>query len=134
MDLEERILILIPTVFFFVTVGWGLIFQQITFNELRDADASHYQETRAILSPHFHQVTYSDAIFVFMVNGIVWILQLYQEALGVVVMVTGVVVAVTGLLSTFMWRYENGQRISTWTLRATMVLIAIEFVMFIFIP
>jgi len=134
MDLEERILILVLTLFFFVTVAWGVIFQRVILNELREADAPHFQKTKAILSPHFHQVTYSDAIFVFMVNGIVWILQLYQTALGVLVMVTGVILAVTGLLSTFMWRYQGGETISEWTLRLTLVVAAIEFAMFVFIP
>ncbi len=87
-----------------------------------------------LLSPHFHQVTYSDAIFLFMVNGIVWILQFYQLGLGVTVMVTGVVVAVTGLLVSFMWRYERGRGLSNWVMLATMIVAAVEFVMFIFIP
>jgi len=134
MNLEERILILVPTLFFFVTVAWGYIFQQLIFNEIREADASHHLKIEAILSPHFHQVTYSDAVFLFMVNGIVWILQLYRTALGVIVMVTGVVLAITGLLSTFMWRYKHGHSISRWALLATMIVAAIEFAMFIFIP
>jgi hypothetical protein len=79
-------------------------------------------------------MTYTDAIFVFMVNGIVWILQLYRTALGVIVMVIGIVVAVTGLLSTFMWRYEHGPRVSKMALLATMIVAAIEFVMFVLVP
>ena len=134
MDLEERILLVVPTLFFFVTVAWGYIFQQLTFSEVRGADAPHYSKIKALLSPHFHQVTYSDAIFVFMVNGIAWILQLYRTGMGVIVMVIGVVVAVTGLLSTFLWRYEHGPRISRVALVATMIVAAIEFAMFIFIP
>jgi len=134
MNLEARILVVAPTLFFFVTVAWGYIFQQLVFNEIRAADATHYQKIRPILSPHFHQVTYSDAVFVFMVNGIVWVLQLYQTALGVILMIIGVVVAVTGLLSTFMWRYENGPRISKLALLVTMIVAGIEFVMFVFVP
>jgi len=132
LDLEERILV--PTLFFFVTVAWGVIFQRVILNELREVDAPHFQKTKSILSPHFQQVTYSDAIFVFMVNGIVWILQLYQTALGVLVMVTGVILAVTGLLSTFMWRDRRDRTISEWTLRLTLIVAAIEFAMFVFIP
>jgi hypothetical protein len=69
-----------------------------------------------------------------MVNGIVWILQFYQLGLGVIVMVTGVVVAVTGLLVSFMWRYERGRGLSNWVMLATMIVAAVEFIMFIFIP
>lgn len=89
---------------------------------------------KKILRPHFHQVTYSDAIFLFMVNGIIWILQLYRLGLGVIVMVTGVVLAVTGLLVSFMWRYERGRSISGWVMLATMIVAAVEFIMFLFIP
>jgi hypothetical protein len=134
LNLEERILLVVPTLFFFVTVAWGYIFQQLTFNEVRVADGPHYHRIRALLSPHFHQMTYTDAIFVFMVNGIVWILQLYRTGLGVIVMVIGIVVAVTGLLSTFMWRYKHGSRVSTVALLATMMVAAIEFALFILIP
>ena len=134
MNLEERILILVPTVFFFVTVAWGHLFQNLVFNEVREADRIHFQKMRLILSPHFYQVAYSDAIFLFMVNGIVWILQLYQMSLGVITMVTGVILAVTGLLTSFMWRYPLGRRISTWAMFATMIVATIEFIMFIFIP
>jgi hypothetical protein len=134
MDLEERILILVPTVFFFITVAWGYLFQQLVFHEIREADASHYGKITGLVRPHFHQVTYSDAIFLFMVNGIVWILQLYRMGLGVIVMITGVVVAVTGLLSTFMWRYEHGEGISRWAMRATVIVAVIEFALFVFIP
>ena len=49
-------------------------------------------------------------------------------------MVTGVVVAVTGLLVSFMWRYERGRGLSNWVMLATMIVAAVEFVMFIFIP
>ena len=31
LNLEERILILVPTVFFFVTIAWGYIVQQLVF-------------------------------------------------------------------------------------------------------
>jgi hypothetical protein len=132
--LEERILILVPTLFFFITIAWGFLFQQVVLNEIREVDSSHYQEIKTLLKPHFHQVTYSDAIFLFMVNGIVWILQLYQMGLGVIVMVTGVVVAITGLLSSFMWRYTHGERISKVAFWATMTLAVIEFALFVFIP
>jgi hypothetical protein len=134
LNLEERILILVPTLFFFVTVAWGYLFQKVTYGEIQEADRAHFQNIKKILSPHFHQVTYSDAIFLFMVNGIVWILQFYQLGLGVIVMVTGVVLAVTGLLVSFMWRYERGRSIANWVMLATMIVAALEFIMFIFIP
>ena len=134
MELEERILILVPTVFFLVTVAWGYLFQQVTLNEIREADASHYSRIKTLLTPHFHQVTYSDAIFLFMVNGIVWILQLYRMGLGVIVMVTGVIVAVTGLLTSFTWRYSRGRGISKWIMFATLLLAVIELGLFIYIP
>ena len=54
--------------------------------------------------------------------------------LGVIVMVTGVVVAITGLLSSFMWGYKHGERISKWAMFATMILAVIEFALFVFIP
>jgi len=131
---EDRILILVPTLFFFVTVAWGYLFQKVIYDEIQESDRAHFQKLMRLLSPHFHQVTYSDAIFLFMVNGIVWILQFYQLGLGVTVMVTGVVVAVTGLLVSFMWRYERGRGLSNWVMLATMIVAAVEFVMFIFIP
>jgi hypothetical protein len=134
LDLEERILILVPTLFFFITVAWGYLFQKVIYDEIQEADRAHFQKLKKLLSPHFHQVTYSDAIFLFMVNGIVWILQLYRLGLGVIVMVTGVVVAVTGLLASFMWRYSHGKRISNWAMLATMIVAAVDFIMFIFIP
>ena len=132
--MEDRILILVPTLFFFVTVAWGYLFQKVIYDEIQESDRAHFQKLMRLLSPHFHQVTYSDAIFLFMVNGIVWILQFYQLGLGVTVMVTGVVVAVTGLLVSFMWRYERGRGLSNWVMLATMIVAAVEFVMFIFIP
>jgi hypothetical protein len=131
---EDRILILVPTLFFFITVAWGYLFQKVIYDEIQESDRAHFQKLMRLLSPHFHQVTYSDAIFLFMVNGIVWILQFYQLGLGVTVMVTGVVVAVTGLLVSFMWRYERGRGLSNWVMLATMIVAAVEFVMFIFIP
>jgi hypothetical protein len=69
-----------------------------------------------------------------MVNGIIWILQLYRLGLGVIVMVTGVVLAVTGLLVSFTWRYERGRNIANWVMLATLIVAAVEFIMFIFIP
>jgi hypothetical protein len=134
LDLEERILILVPTLFFLITVAWGYLFQQLILNEIREADPSHFQRIKTLLRPHFHQVTYSDAIFLFMVNGIVWILQLYKMGLGVIIMVTGVVVAITGLLSSFMWRYEHGEAISKWTMLVMIILATIEFALFVYIP
>ena len=134
MTLEEHILVLIPTLFFFITVAWGYLFQGLTFNELEEVDGPHFQKIKPLISPHFNQVTYSDAIFLFMVNGIVWILQLYHMTLGVIVMVIGVVIAVTGLITSFMWRFEPGKRISNWMLLATFVVAAAEFVMFLTIP
>jgi len=127
-------LILIPTVFFFVTVAWGYLFQRVTLDEVREGDPPHYSKIKTILTPHFHQVTYSDAVFLFMVNGIVWILQLYRTGLGVIVMVTGVVVAVTGLLTSFTWRYGYWKRVAKWTMIATLLVAAIEFSLFIFLP
>jgi hypothetical protein len=134
LDLEERILLLVPTLFFFVTVAWGYLFQKVIYDEVQEVDRAHFQKMKKLLGPHFHQVTYSDAIFLFMVNGIIWILQLYRLGLGVIVMVTGVVVAVTGLLASFMWKHGDGMRISNWTMLATMTVAAVEFIMFIFIP
>jgi hypothetical protein len=134
LSLEEHILVLVPTLFFFVTVAWGYLFQNLIMSELEEADQLHFQKVKTLLSPHFHQVTYSDAIFLFMVNGIVWILQLYQMSLGVIVMVIGVVVAVTGLLTSFMSRFRLGKRLSNWTMLATLIVAAIEFAMFLFIP
>jgi hypothetical protein len=132
--LEERILILVPTLFFFITVAWGYLFQKVIYDEIQESDRAHFQKIEKILSPHFHQVTYSDAIFLFMVNGIIWILQLYRLGLGVIVMVTGVVLAVTGLLVSFTWRYERGRNIANWVMLATLIVAAAEFIMFIFIP
>ena len=134
LNLEEHILILVPTLFFFVTVAWGYLFQGLILNELEEADRPHFQKMKTLLSPHFHQVTYSDAIFLFMVNGIVWILQLYQLSLGVIVMVIGVVISVTGLLTSFMWRVGVGKRISKWAMLATLIVAAVEFAMFLVIP
>ena len=123
-----------PTLFFFVTVAWGYLFQKVIYDEVQEVDRAHFQKMKKLLAPHFHQVTYSDAIFLFMVNGIIWILQLYRLGLGVIVMVTGVVVAVTGLLASFMWKYSDGMRISKWAMLATMIVAAVEFIMFVFIP
>ena len=134
MILEERILILVPTLFFFITVAWGYLFQKVIYDEIQESDRAHFQKIKKILSPHFHQVTYSDAIFLFMVNGIIWILQLYRLGLGVIVMVTGVVLAVTGLLVSFMWRYERGRDISDWIMLATMTVATVEFILFISMP
>ena len=134
LSLEEHILILVPTLFFFVTVGWGCLFQKLILNELEEVEGLHFQKVKTLLSPHFHQVTYSDAIFLFMVNGIVWILQLYQMSLGVIVMVIGIVVAVTGLLSSFMSKMPLGKRLSKWALLKTLIVAAVEFAMFIIIP
>jgi len=132
--LEERILILVPTLFFFITVAWGYLFQKVIYEEIQESDRAHFQKIKKILSPHFHQVTYSDAIFLFMVNGIIWILQLYRLGLGVIVMVTGVVLAVTGLLVSFTLRYERARNIANWVMLATLIVSAAEFIMFIFIP
>jgi len=134
LNLEERILVLVPTLFFFITVAWGYLFQKVIYDEIQESDRAHFPKIRKILSPHFHQVTYSDAIFLFMVNGIIWILQLYRLGLGVIVMVTGVVLAVTGLLVSFTWRYERGRNIANWVMLATLIVAAVEFIMFIFIP
>jgi len=133
LSLEEHILILAPTLFFFVTVAWGYLFQKLILNELEEVEGVHFQKVKTLLSPHFHQVTYSDAIFLFMVNGIVWILQLYQMSLGVIVMVVGVVVAVTGLLSSFMSTLPLGRSLSKWALVATLIVAAVEFAMFLII-
>ena len=134
MILEERILILVPTLFFFITVAWGYLFQKVIYDEIQESDRAHFQKMKKIIGPHFHQVTYSDAIFLFMVNGIIWILQLYRLGLGVIVMVTGVVLAVTGLLVSFTWRYERGRNLANWVMLATLIVAAGEFIMFIFIP
>ena len=134
MILEERILILVPTLFFFITVAWGYLFQKVIYEEIQESDSAHFQRIKKILSPHFHQVTYSDAIFLFMVNGIIWILQLYRLGLGVIVMITGVVLAVTGLLVSFTLRYERARNIANWVMLATLIVAAAEFIMFIFIP
>jgi len=134
LNLEDRILIVVPTVFFLVTVAWGYLFQQVALNEIHEVDSQHYSRIKALLTPHFHQVTYSDAVFLFMVNGIVWILQLYRMGLGVIVMVTGVVVAVSGLLTSFSWRYVHGKTISKWIMIATLLLAVIELGLFLFIP
>jgi hypothetical protein len=134
LSLEEHILVLVPTLFLFVTIGWGYLFQRLILNELEEADQQHFQKVKMLLSPHFQQVTYSDAIFVFMVNGIVWILQLYKLALGVIVMVIGIVVAVTGLLTSFMTQFAFGKRISNLTMLVTLSVAAVEFAMFLLIP
>jgi hypothetical protein len=133
LSLEEHIFVLVPTLFYFVTVGWGYLFQKLILNELEEADRPHFQKVKKLLAPHFQQVAYSDAIFLFMVNGIVWILQLSQLALGVIVMVIGVVIAVTGLLTSFMRRFELGERVSNWAMLATFILAAVEFAMFAFL-
>lgn len=134
LNLEEHILILAPTLFFFITFAWGALFQKFTVNELQEANLPHFEQIKNILAPHFVQVMYSDAVFLFMINGIVWILQLYQMALGVIVMVIGIVVAVTGLLASFMWRYEHGRLISTVAMLLTIVVAVAEFILFVFIP
>ena len=133
-SLEEHILVLVPTLFFFVTIGWGYLFQRLILNELEEADRPHFQKVKTLLRPHFQQVIYSDAIFLFMVNGIVWILQLYQLALGVIVMVIGIVVAVTGLLTSFMTQFAFGKRISNLIMLGALIVAAVEFAMFLFIP
>ena len=102
-------------------------------NELEEVDRPHFQKVKTLLGPHFQQVTYSDAIFLFMVNGIVWILQLYELALGVIVMVTGVVVAVTELLTSFMTQFVFGKRNSNWTMLITLIVAAVDFAMFLLI-
>ena len=103
-------------------------------NEIQEEDPQHLKKMKKILTPHFFQVMYSDAIFLFMVNGIVWILQLYRQAIGVILMVVGVVIAVTGLLASFMWRYDYGRRISTLAMLLTTIVAAAEFVLFLLIP
>lgn len=133
MNLEEHILILAPTLFFFITFAWGALFQKFTVSELQDANLPKFDQIKNILAPHFVQVMYSDAVFLFMINGIVWILQLYQMALGVIVMVIGVVVAVTGLLASFMWRYKYGRLISTVAMLATIIVAVAEFLLFLFV-
>jgi hypothetical protein len=40
-------------------------------NEIQEADRPHFGKLRKLPIPHFYQVMYSDAIFLFMVNGIV---------------------------------------------------------------
>ena len=81
LDLEERILILVPTLFFVVTLAWGYFSERFTLDEIQEVDQLHYDKITESLSPHFFQVMYSDVVSLFMVNGIVWILQLYQVAL-----------------------------------------------------
>jgi hypothetical protein len=81
LDSEERILILVPTLFFVVTLAWGYLSERFTLDEIREVDHLHYDKITESLSPHIFQVMYSDAVSLFMVNGIIWILQLYQMAL-----------------------------------------------------
>jgi hypothetical protein len=48
-------------------------------------------------------------------------------------MVVGIVVAVTGLLASFMWRDKLGRHISTVAMLLTIVVAAAEFVLFLLI-
>jgi hypothetical protein len=48
-------------------------------------------------------------------------------------MVVGIVVAVTGLLASFMWRDELGRHISTAAMVPTIIVAAAEFVLFLLI-
>lgn len=94
-------------------------------NEIEEVDHPHFEKVKQLLTPHFFQVTYSDAIFLFMVNGIIEILQFANSAFGVILMV----VAVTGLLASFMWRYPHGRSISRLTLPLTFVVASIQFIL-----
>ncbi|HXY83704.1 MAG TPA: hypothetical protein VEH56_08260 [Candidatus Saccharimonadales bacterium] len=129
MTIEGNILVLAPTIFFFVTMAWGSLFQKFTMNEIEEVDHPHFEKVKELLTPHFFQVTYSDAIFLFMVNGIIEILQFANSAFGVILMVVGVVVAVTGLLTSFMWRYPHGKSASRLIMPLTIAVALIQFIL-----
>jgi hypothetical protein len=100
-------------------------------NEIEEVDHPHFEKVKQLLTPHFFQVTYSDAIFLFMVNGIIEILQFANSTFGVILMVVGVVVAVAGLLASFMWRYPHGKSIFRLTLPLTFAVALIQFILLV---
>jgi hypothetical protein len=127
LEPNERILVIAPTLFFFVTVWWGYLFHKFTISEVQQADNRHSRRLSRIITPHFLQVSFTEAIFLSMVNGLIIILQLRFVGFGIILMISGIVVSVTGLILSFMWGYRQGRVYAITIFMFTLIFAVIEF-------
>jgi hypothetical protein len=85
MELGERVAVLAPTILFILSLVWGFLFRGHLEREIK----SKYPEDtkRKFEDPifyHFIQVFFADALVLFIVNGLILILEFSLPLEGVI--------------------------------------------------
>jgi len=108
LDVGERVTILAPTLFFGLSLIWALLFQG---HLKRDLESLYHKERKAKWGEptgfHFFQVFFADALFLFIINGLILILELKLPLEGVIQLLIGFTFAATGLITSFMGKEKR---------------------------
>lgn len=92
-------MILAPSILFFVTLAWSLIFRgHLTNRILNEAFPRKAGKVVHIVDLHFMESLYAEATIVFLVNGLTILLILEDQISGSIQMIAGIVFSMTLLL------------------------------------
>jgi hypothetical protein len=88
-------------------VLWGFMFRGHLIDGLRRLNPEKSRELAVLVRSHYFQVHFADAVVLFIVNGLILILELSQSVEGVVLLVLGVTLSLTGIICSFMTERQS---------------------------
>jgi hypothetical protein len=94
--------ILAPTVLFLLMSLWSYMFRGHLLDGLRTLNPRRSEEFGRLVRSHYLQVYFAEAVVLFIVNGLILILELSQPVDGVVHLLLGITLSLTGLICGFM--------------------------------
>jgi len=99
INVPLRIVILAPSILFFVTFAWSWIFRgHLTNRIVKEGIAKRSRKVSEIIDLHFVESLLAEATVVFLVNGLTILLVLEDEISGALQMIIGVILSISLLL------------------------------------
>lgn len=103
MEIGTRIVIAAPTILFLATFFWAYLFHGHLEDQISEIAVKDLREDTisTIVGSDFLRAIFAEAIIVFAVNGLILIFELSEISLGSVLLLAGIICAITGLIITF---------------------------------
>ncbi|HKM75543.1 MAG TPA: hypothetical protein VJZ32_03915 [Candidatus Bathyarchaeia archaeon] len=98
LPFSERLTVVAPTLLFLLSIVWGELFRGKLVTDLNRVEAAHELRFRLIAGKHLMAVEFADSIVLSIINGLILILELNMRIEGVLILLCGISLSITGLI------------------------------------
>jgi hypothetical protein len=122
MELGVRVAILAPTILFTLSLVWGFLFRGHLEREIKSqCPEDTERKIDDTIFYHFIQVFFADALVLFIMNGLILILEFSLPLEGVIQLLIGFIFGATGLIASLIGIEREGFVITDFALTIAIV-------------